>query len=189
MDHARNLDTEGTGEQVVLVDADDRETGVASKLAAHVEGLRHRAISVILVNGRGEMLLHRRAPGKYHSGGLWTNACCSHPRPGESPAAAAERRLREEMGILTPLEPLFVTAYRARVGDLVEDELVHVFGGFHEGGCAPDPEEIDAVEWRGIDQLVADMAANPGRYTVWFVKYMAEFKASVTALAARHRAS
>jgi len=172
-----------TEETLVLVDENDRETGVAPKLRVHEEGLRHRAISVIVVNRRGEMLLQRRRLDKYHSGGLWTNACCSHPRPGETTADAAARRLREEMGFDCPLQPMFVTIYRAKVGDLIEHELVHVFGGVHEGAVVPDPLEVDSYEWIGIDALRADMDARPERYTVWFRKYMNEFGQGVAALA------
>lgn len=172
----------GDSDRVILVDAADRETGVADKLQAHREGLRHRAISVLIVDGAGRMLLQRRAMGKYHSGGLWTNACCSHPRPGEASLAAAVRRLREEMGFSCPLHPLFVTSYRAAVGDLIEDEVVHVFGGVYIGPVAPDPAEVEAIEWRDIAGLVADIATQPQRYSVWFAKYLAEFHAEIGAI-------
>ncbi len=171
-------------ELVALVDADDRDIGVAPKLQAHREGRLHRAMSVIIVNRAGETLLQRRALAKYHSGGLWTNACCSHPRPGETPRAAATRRLREELGIACALSPLFTTLYRARVGDLIEHELVHVFGGRHDGPATPDPAEVAEIEWRGLDALADDIEARPERYTVWFAKYMREHRHSLDALAA-----
>ena len=110
-------------DDVILVDETDHAIGTQSKLSAHQMGLRHRAISVLISNSKGEILLQRRALGKYHSGGLWTNACCSHPRPGEDVLDAAHRRLSEEMGLTTALSPLFVTEYRAQVGDLIEHEI------------------------------------------------------------------
>jgi isopentenyl-diphosphate delta-isomerase len=176
-------------DMLVLVDERDREIGVAPKMRVHVEGLRHRAISVLVVNAAGELLLQRRNDSKYHSGGLWTNSCCSHPRPGETPHDAATRRLREEMGFSTPLEPMFTTSYKAPVGDLIENEVVHVFGGYFDGRVEPDAAEVDAYEWRSPSAIAEDMAAHPERYTVWFVKYMGEFRASVDRLASRVRVS
>lgn len=171
-------------EVVVLVDENDREIGVMAKLAAHEEGRLHRAVSVIVVNEAGEMLLQQREPGKYHSGGLWTNACCSHPRPGEPVSVAAARRLREEMGFETALVPLFATVYRAELGRLVEHEFVHVFGGRYDGPVEPDPAEVGAYEWRDLDWLSRDIAARPERYTAWFAKYVREFGDRIEALRA-----
>src|SRR5689334_1471602 len=104
-------------EQVVLVDEDDREVGLASKLDAHRAGQRHRAVSVFVFDTDGRLLLQRRSAGKYHSGGRWANTCCSHPRPGESTGEAASRRLREEMGVECSLEPRGQFTYRIDVGD------------------------------------------------------------------------
>ena len=116
-------------------------------------------------NSTGEFLLQRRNPAKYHSGGLWTNACCSHPLPGESPAAAARRRLAEEMGVICPLEPLFSFRYRADVpGGLIEDEIVHVFGGQHDGAVKPDPAEVSEWKWIALRRRSsADMQARARR--------------------------
>jgi isopentenyl-diphosphate delta-isomerase len=133
---------------VIVVDANDSQIGTASKLEAHRSGLRHRAISVIIGDRDGRVLLHRRAAGKYHSGGLWTNTCCSHPRPGEPASDAATRRLVEEMGISCPLTFVFSMNYRAEVSNgLVEDEIVHVFGGRFDGTPIPDPLEVS--DWAG----------------------------------------
>ncbi len=164
-------------EQVVLVDEQDRPLGVMEKLAAHREGRLHRALSVVLRSPDGHLLMQRRAAGKYHSGGVWTNTCCSHPRPGEAVAEAAVRRLREEMGISAPgLSKLFETIYRAPVGHgLVEHEYVHVFGGVWDGSCAPDPEEVDDAAWMDAAGLRSDMAARPERYSVWFRQYAEAF--------------
>jgi isopentenyl-diphosphate Delta-isomerase len=167
-------------DSVVLVDDRDVETGTAGKLEAHRRGLKHRAISALVRNGAGEFLLQQRAFGKYHSGGLWTNACCSHPLPGEDAKAAAERRLMQEMGIACALAPMFVVHYRADVSDgLIENELVHVFGGTHDGAVRPDPEEAAAARWTTLTALEADMRARPQDFTVWFRKYMAEHRETV----------
>jgi isopentenyl-diphosphate delta-isomerase len=171
-------------EVVILVDETDRELGTMPKLAAHLEGRLHRAISVIIVNGAGEMLLQQRARSKYHSGGLWTNACCSHPRPGETTQASAARRLKEEMGIEAQLVPMFTTMYRAELGSLIEHELVHVFGGRFDGTVSADPAEVDGYEWRSLDWLAEDVAAHPQRYTAWFIKYIREYRPHMAALSA-----
>jgi isopentenyl-diphosphate delta-isomerase len=160
---------------VILVDADDVAVGTAGKLDAHRRGLKHRAISALVHNSAGEMLLQRRATAKYHSGGLWTNACCSHPHPGESVADAARRRLQQEMGVTCPLRPLFRFAYRAEVpGGLIEDEIVHVFGGQHDGPVEPDPAEVGEFKWIGLRDLENDLRERPDAYTVWFRHYVAE---------------
>lgn len=164
-------------EQVVLVDEQDRPLGVMEKLAAHREGRLHRALSVVLRSPDGKLLMQRRAAGKYHSGGVWTNTCCSHPRPGEAVAEAAVRRLREEMGICVPaLAKLFETIYRAPVGHgLVEHEYVHVYGGVWDGCCTPAPDEVDDCAWMEAAALRRDLAARPERYSVWFRRYADAF--------------
>lgn len=156
-------------ERVVLVDEWDAELGTLEKQRAHAEGRLHRALSVFVMNSQGEMLLQRRAPAKYHSGGLWTNACCSHPRPGEPVERAAHRRLREEMGIECPLEPAFAFTYRADVGGgLVEHEFDHVFLGRYDGEPRPSADEVDGWRWAPVDQLADEVAAAPEQFTPWF---------------------
>lgn len=158
-------------EQVILVDADDRETGAMEKLAAHRNGgARHRAFSVFIVDPRGRWLLQRRAAGKYHFPGLWTNACCSHPRPGEDTAAAAHRRLREELGFDCPLAERFRFEYKAasEAEGLTEHELDHVFTGMHGGEIHPDPEEVGAVRWIEPAALEQELREHPGTFTPWF---------------------
>ena len=156
--------------RVVLVDEDDQVRGTADKLRAHTDGLLHRALSVFVFDSGGRLLLQRRAPEKYHSGGLWSNTCCSHPRPGESPRAAARRRLREEMGFSCAVTPLFPFTYRASVGDgLTEHEYDHVFGGVvDEVSVRPNPDEVADWAWVDAPALRADVVATPARYTAWF---------------------
>lgn len=156
-------------ERVVLVDSDDRPVGELEKMQAHREGLLHRALSVFVFNGNGELLLQRRAHGKYHSGGLWTNTCCSHPRPGEPVGDAAARRLREEMGMDCNLAPRFAFVYRSELDDgLVEHEFDHVFLGTSE--AEPDPNPAEVLEWRYVspDEIRHELERNPGRFTSWF---------------------
>lgn len=155
-------------ESVVLVDPEDNEVGSMGKLQAHVEGKLHRAFSVFLFDAQGRLLVQRRAAGKYHSAGLWTNTCCSHPRPGEHVPEAARRRLREEMGIDTPLVHRFSFIYKAEFENgLIEHELDHVFFGEWDGPVRPNPEEADAAAYMSIEELNADLSAHPERYTAW----------------------
>lgn len=157
-----------TEEQVVLVNERDEELGTMGKLEAHQKGALHRAFSVFLFDREGRLLLQRRAHGKYHSAGLWTNTCCSHPRLGESLEAAAQRRLREEMGIEGRLAHRFSFIYKAGFDNgLQEHELDHVFFGRHDGEPHPDPEEV--AEWKRVpvQELDAEMKAHPERFTVW----------------------
>jgi len=153
---------------LVQVDEDDREIGVIEKMSAHREGVLHRAFSVFVFDRAGRLLLQRRAPEKYHSGGLWSNTCCSHPRPGEQPIEAAHRRLEEEMGFDCPLTGGYAFTYRVDVGDgLVEHEFDHVFIGQFDGEPRPDTTEVNDWAWRPLDELYADVEARPSMYTVW----------------------
>ena len=160
---------------VILVDAKDVQIGTAEKLDAHRRGLKHRAISVLVRNADGALLLQRRSAGKYHSSGLWANTCCTHPLPGENEALAARRRLDQEMGVDCALVPLFVTHYRAKVSDgLIEDEVVHVFGGRHDGPVKPHAAEVSEWKWITLAELKSDLGAHPENYAVWFRHYLAE---------------
>jgi len=167
------MTTSTDNDPVILVDADDVAIGTAGKLDAHRRGLKHRAISVLVRNSAGNFLLQRRHPAKYHSGGLWTNACCSHPLPDEEVADAARRRLAQEMGITCPLKPLFVLHYRTPVsGGLIENEVVHVFGGLYDDPIKPDPAEVSEWKWISFSDLKADLRARPEAYTAWFRQYI-----------------
>ncbi len=155
-------------EQVILVDEHDKEIGTAGKLAAHRSGRLHRAITVFVFSPGGETYLQQRADGKYHSAGLWSNTCCSHPRPGETVRAAAERRLREEMGMSATLEEQFTFTYRVEFPTgLIEHELDHVLFGRFDGDPTLNPDE--AKDWRLVKlaELVEDIAENPDDYSYW----------------------
>ena len=156
-------------ENVVLIDEADLPLGEGEKLEVHRSGVLHRAFSVFAFTPAGELLLQRRALSKYHSGGLWTNTCCGHPRPGETTADAARRRLFEELGMACgELRPSGVLRYRAEIVDLVENELDHLLVTTVDGEPDPNPEEV--VEWRFVapDELDAWIAAERDAFTAWF---------------------
>ena len=158
-----------TSEDVVLVDENDRETGTMEKMEAHRKGLLHRAFSVFILDTSGKLLLQKRAAGKYHSPGLWTNTCCSHPRPGEPVYDAAVRRLQEEMGMHCPLSEAFTFIYKADFDNgLTEHEFDHVLVGVSDNKPVPDHGEVESYEYVDLDYLSDDIEKNPGNYTVWF---------------------
>jgi isopentenyl-diphosphate Delta-isomerase len=155
-------------EYVILVDESDTEIGTAEKLQTHREGALHRAFSIFVFNPKDELLLQKRAKTKYHSGGLWSNTCCSHPRPAEPIHAAAHRRLMEEMGFGCDLEEIFSFTYRVQFADdLFEHEYDHVFVGTYDGEPAPNPAEVNAWKWMDLDVLRQDVRRYPDRYTYW----------------------
>jgi isopentenyl-diphosphate delta-isomerase len=156
-------------QEVILVNELDEQTGTMEKMEAHRKAVLHRAFSVFIFNGRGEMLLQRRALNKYHSGGLWTNACCSHPMPGESTEAAASRRLKEELGFVTPLKKTFHFIYRADFDNgLTEYEYDHVFTGVFDGMIHPNPEEVGDYCYKSMDEIRASLLTHSHKYTEWF---------------------
>ncbi|MFT5424713.1 MAG: isopentenyl-diphosphate delta-isomerase [Phycisphaerales bacterium] len=158
-------------ERVILVDESDREIGQAEKLSVHHgEGQLHRAFSVMIYNSQGHLMLQKRAVGKYHFGGLWTNTCCGHPRPGETVEAAGQRRLNEEMGIDVELHEVGVFAYEAddeRTG-LREREIDHVLAGRFDGQPTLNPDEAEGWLWSEPESLNAELAKHPERFTPWF---------------------
>lgn len=161
-------------QEVILVDALDHPIGTMEKMEAHRRGLLHRAFSVFVFNHKKELLLQQRALEKYHSGGLWTNTCCSHPAPGETPETAGERRLHEEMGFSTPLEKRFAFEYRVELdNELTEHELDHVLIGRFDGDVIPNPEEVMAYRWVTIADLKRELAERPEDFTAW-LKIIAE---------------
>jgi len=155
--------------EVQLVDSSDQPTGAMEKLEAHKKGLLHRAISVLIFNSKGEMLLQRRALHKYHSPGLWTNTCCSHPYPNEDSKEAAERRLKEEMNIETSLNFVFKFTYNTSFSNgLIENELDHVFIGYSDETPHLNTDEAVAFKWIDLIALRESIQNSPELYTVWF---------------------
>ena len=156
-------------EEVILVDEFDQPVGVMEKMEAHRQALLHRAFSIFIFNSRGEMLLQQRAPEKYHSAGLWTNACCSHPRPGEGIREAAIRRLGEELGFTTDLEKVFEFTYKSAYDNgLTEFEFDHVFVGTYDRDISPDRAEVSDYRYQSLPEIEAELHSAPDRFTSWF---------------------
>ncbi|MCC8146192.1 MAG: isopentenyl-diphosphate Delta-isomerase [Bacteroidales bacterium] len=154
---------------VILVDEYDNPLGTMPKMEAHKKGLLHRAFSVLIFNTEGEMLLQRRAFDKYHSGGLWTNTCCSHPAPGIEIADAAVKRLQEEMGIRAEIYPITSFIYQAHLDHgLQEHELDHVYVGVSDEVPEPNPEEVCEYKYLSVKKIRTNILENPDSYTEWF---------------------
>ena len=155
-------------EEIILVDMFDKEIGTEEKLEAHRQKKLHRAFSLFVADGRGNILLQKRAEGKYHSGGLWCNACCSHPRKGERLKDAVVRRTKEELGIDIDPHELFHFIYFEDFGDLAEYELDHVFLAQYTGEVQADPSEIAETRWVSIFDLKEELEQHPERFAAWF---------------------
>ena len=157
-------------QQVVLVNEADEPIGAMEKMEAHQKALLHRAFSVFIFNSKGEMLLQQRADEKYHSAGLWTNACCSHPAPGENVQDAAGRRLNEELGFNVPLKEIFTFTYRtAFANGLTEHEYDHVFAGVYDGTVFPNKNEVKNFEFISLESIRAAIGSEPEKFTAWFL--------------------
>lgn len=155
--------------KVILVDKDDNAIGIMGKMEAHEKALLHRAVSVFIFNSSGKMLLQKRALHKYHSPGLWTNTACTHPEPGETNLQAAERRLRQEMGLRSDLEKAFDFIYKAHLdNNLTEHELDHVFVGITDTPPVINEQEVSAFKYVDTQELLNDLSENPDHYTFWF---------------------
>ncbi len=156
-------------EHVILVDEHDYEMGTMEKMEAHKKGLLHRAFSILIFNSKGEMLLQQRATGKYHSGGLWTNACCSHPRPGEAIEDAGKRKLIQEMGFECDLNYSHKFLYKVELDNqLTEYEWDYVLVGYYDGIPDINPNEAQAWRFESLEGIRNDATQNPDSYTCWF---------------------
>ena len=156
-------------EEVILVNEQDQQIGIMEKMAAHIVPRLHRAFSIFIFNSNGELLLQQRAFSKYHSPGLWTNTCCSHPRNGETMEQAISRRLMEEMGMNCDMHEVFTFIYKAPVGlGLIEHEFDHVFFGESDDTPVINTDEVAAWKYMNLDDIAEDMKAHPECYTEWF---------------------
>lgn len=163
-------------EEVILVNENDQPIGLMEKMEAHREGVLHRAFSVFVFNKKNELLLQQRALTKYHSGGLWTNTCCSHPRDGELTISACHRRLVEEMGFDCDLEKLTEFIYRAELDQgLIEHEFDHVFIGKWDGVPDINAQEVASYKWMDVESVEQDIKKHPENYTAWFKIIYKEF--------------
>lgn len=161
---------------VILVNEFDEEIGVMEKLEAHQKGLLHRAFSVFIFNDQNEMLLQKRALDKYHSGGLWTNTCCSHPSENETILDAGVRRLKEEMNYKADLHTSFSFIYKVALdNDLTEHELDHVLIGKSNVNPVLNPDEASDYKWISIDEVSKDLIENKNSYTYWFNLIMSQY--------------
>lgn len=166
-----------TLEEVILVDENNNQIGTAEKIYAHRHALLHRAFSILIFNKEGEMLLQKRASTKYHSGGLWTNACCGHTRPDEPLINAAHRRLGEEMGFDCPLEEQFHFIYKVPLdNELSEHEYLTIFVGEYSGSIRPNSEEADGFRWISVQKLKEALESHPEQFTFWFKLIMERFQ-------------
>ncbi|HEX7845482.1 MAG TPA: isopentenyl-diphosphate Delta-isomerase [Chitinophagaceae bacterium] len=154
---------------VIQVNEYDEVVGVIEKMEAHKSGTLHRAFSVFIFNSKGEMLLQQRAMNKYHSAGLWSNACCSHPKPGEETLPAAKKRLKEEMGFETALTRLYTLLYKAAFDNgLTEHEFDHVFVGEYDGDITFNKEEVMNYNYTGMKRIREELGIEPEKYSAWF---------------------
>jgi isopentenyl-diphosphate delta-isomerase len=175
-----------TEERLILVDEKNRAIGIGGKAQVHRAGLLHRAFSIFIVDGEGRILLQRRAEEKYHSGGLWANSCCGHPRPGETTQAAARRRLTEELGIEAPLTFGFFSRYRADLdGGMQENEFVYVYFGPLMAQPAPNPAEVSDVEFVSADEIAERIAREPAAFTYWLRHYFENHGTDIARFAKR----
>ena len=155
-------------EQVILVDHLDHPLGIIAKMEAHSLGLLHRAFSIFIFNSTGELLLQQRALDKYHSGGKWTNTCCSHPKPFENTEIAAHRRLGEEMGMECELKYGFNFIYKSVFENyLTEYEFDHVYFGKSDHLPVVNKNEVASFKYMTLENLALDLNENPGHYTAW----------------------
>lgn len=156
-------------EHVILVNEQDQQIGIMEKMAAHIVPRLHRAFSIFIFNSKGELLLQQRALSKYHSPGLWTNTCCSHPHDGESLEQATSRRLMEEMGLHCEMHEVFTFIYKAPVGlGLIEHEFDHVWFGKSDDTPVINPDEVASYKYMNLNDIADDMKAHPECYTEWF---------------------
>lgn len=168
-------------EQIILVDEKDNQIGTGEKMATHRQGLLHRAFSIFVFNDQGQVMLQQRAKSKYHSGGKWSNTCCSHPRKGESLDQAVHRRLQDEMGFDCELSEKTSLIYKVALDHgLIEHEYLHVYSGLYDGQPKLNPEEADDYKWLTLEELTKDITKQPEIYSEWLKIIIKEHLNSIT---------
>lgn len=173
-------------EPLILVDENNRAVGSTGKMAVHRAGTLHRAFSIFIVDGRERILLQQRSSGKYHSGGLWANSCCGHPRPGERTIVASRRQLNEELGIAPPLSFGFFARYQADLDNgLQENEFVYVYFGKLNSQPQPDPAEVSAIEFASINEITRRIKHKPDDFAYWLKHYFQYHRSDISRCAKR----
>ena len=163
-------------DDLILVTENDTPIGTMGKLLAHQLGKLHRAFSIFIFNKDGELLIQQRAFHKYHSAGQWANSCCSHPKPNEDTLKAAQRRLKEELGFTTKLNHVGSLIYYAEVnGGLIEHEYDHLFVGYYDENFQPNLDEVAAIRWISVSQLVHELDVNAEKFTPWLKKILENY--------------
>lgn len=163
-------------ETLILVDEKDNFLGTDEKMKVHVEGLLHRAFSVIIFNSKGQLLIQKRAKNKYHSAELWANSCCGHPRLNEGNIEAAQRRLQEELGFACELLKITELNYSLKLQNgLYEKEYTHIFTGIYDGNLNLNSDEVSEVKWEMASELRKKSTSNPERYALWFNLYLTKY--------------
>ena len=163
-------------ETLILVDENDKPIGTAEKMKAHIEGLLHRAFSVMIFNSKGQLLVQKRAKSKYHSAKLWANSCCGHQRLDEGNMKAAQRRLQEELGFTCNLIKITELSYSLKLQDgLYEREYTHVFAGIYDGSLELNPDEVSEIKWQIPNDLRRESISKPDQYARWFNLYLTEY--------------
>ena len=174
------ISTRMADDPLILVDESNRAVGIGGKDAVHRAGLLHRAFSIFLVDDEGRIVLQQRHPRKYHSGGLWANSCCGHPRPGERTIAAAGRRLNEELGVTSPLSFGFFARYRIDFGNgMQENEFVYVYFGPLQSHLRPDPAEISNVDFLRVGEINRRIKQQPNAFAFWLKHYFKNHLAEI----------
>ena len=174
-------------QDIVLISEANRMVGAAQKDVVHRCGLLHRAFSIFLTDAEGRFLLQRRSRSKYHSGGLWSNSCCGHPRPGERVLTGARRRVFEELGVTANLTFRFYARYSVALNNnMYENELVYVYSGPIKNTPVPDPDEIEEIKYLSFAEIGQYIHSHPQEISYWMRHYfkahwlsMEEISASV----------
>ena len=175
-------------QKVIVVDENNKKVCLKEKNAVHIDGDLHRAFSIFIFNKRGELLLQQRSLEKYHSAGLWTNSCCSHPLLSEEGSEEAESRLRDEMGFSCVLKKVTRIKYNLHLQcGMIEHESNDIYQGVYDGEVVINPEEACDYKWVSFSEILDELTQNPQAYTEWF-KYLlleaplgSELSVSITA--------